>query len=372
VLIYPNKDPKLETDVKKRKILERQAINRGKFMDLLNQQGFSSQTDKNEEHVFVKLHCSFKRLCVEAERCNIEMPLKKLESEALKKKMSKRIMIGINEGWLTNEDDDPQGCIGRIQEKYFETDGDVVDYVSCAFNMNKIDKYENWEDPTNFFRPSLRSLLVYHILINIDIRNQAELEGTDGEEEDETCSCLPGPLRSMLCCCLSGSDAPSRPKTAEDGQVNKALKKRGLPWLLVRGAYTDYLVLHEDSVKNSQGLHKTSDQFITAEEKLNEKVLEYDPRKKLDETWTRVFKFQPLWYIREYFGEKIGFYFAWIGLLCATLWIPTIFGLLCFFYGLHVSMNSDDPLVNTTRYSLFRNVEAQKCHIGLRVGCRPV
>ena len=47
-------------------------------MDLLNQQGFSSQTDKNEEHVFVKLHCSFKRLCVEAERCNIEMPLKKV------------------------------------------------------------------------------------------------------------------------------------------------------------------------------------------------------------------------------------------------------------------------------------------------------
>ena len=39
---------------------------------------------------------------------------------------------------------------------------------------------------------------------------------------------------------------------------------------------------------------------------------------------------------REYFGEKIGFYFAWIGLLCATLWIPTIFGLICFFYGLHV------------------------------------
>ncbi|VDN12920.1 unnamed protein product [Dibothriocephalus latus] len=47
--------------------------------------------------------------------------------------------------------------------------------------------------------------------------------------------------------------------------------------------------------------------------------------------WT---KFQPLDHIREYYGESIALYFAWLG--CYTQWLlpAGIVGLACFLYGL--------------------------------------
>ncbi len=58
-----------------------------------------------------------------------------------------------------------------------------------------------------------------------------------------------------------------------------------------------------------------------------------DSRKELDEKWV-LFKYQPMWKIRNYFGEKIALYFSWSGTLITSLWIPTLFGIAVFLYGL--------------------------------------
>jgi len=61
-----------------------------------------------------------------------------------------------------------------------------------------------------------------------------------------------------------------------------------------------------------------------------------DTRQRINDAWVRFFKYQPLWMIRDYFGEKIGFYFAWCGALITTLWGPMVFGLIVFAYGLYL------------------------------------
>ena len=58
--------------------------------------------------------------------------------------------------------------------------------------------------------------------------------------------------------------------------------------------------------------------------------------------WRKFYKFQPTDAIMKYFGVKIGFYFAWLGFYTAMLVIPSIMGILSFFYGL-VRMYTDIP-----------------------------
>ena len=61
-----------------------------------------------------------------------------------------------------------------------------------------------------------------------------------------------------------------------------------------------------------------------------------DTRHELDRTWAKSCRFQPMWKIRNYFGEKIAMYFAWCGMLVMTLWFPMLLGFAVFLYGLYL------------------------------------
>ena len=70
-------------------------------------------------------------------------------------------------------------------------------------------------------------------------------------------------------------------------------------------------------------------------------------RQRLQADWgsiTAIFTYQPLDAIKEYFGEKIALYFAWLGFYTAFLIPASFVGCLCFIYGIVSAMNS--PLVS--------------------------
>jgi len=54
---------------------------------------------------------------------------------------------------------------------------------------------------------------------------------------------------------------------------------------------------------------------------------------------TNFWKYQPLDAIRNYFGVKIGLYFAWLGFYTSMLIPPSIVGIVCFIYGLSTVSN---------------------------------
>lgn len=111
--------------------------------------------------------------------------------------------------------------------------------------------------------------------------------------------------------------------------------------MLLKGVYKDSFIVHDRSVDDpsySKLKEKDPEQyeavvcidiidFFTCLPFQMERLRKFhDPRREMNETWTRLFKFQPLWKIRNYFGEKIALYFAWMGLLITFLWIPSIAG----------------------------------------------
>eukprot|EP01135_Chromosphaera_perkinsii_P003221 Nk52_evm28s238 gene=Nk52_evmTU28s238 len=56
-------------------------------------------------------------------------------------------------------------------------------------------------------------------------------------------------------------------------------------------------------------------------------------------TYRNMFKYQPIHLIREYFGEKTAFYFAWMGHYVTWLIFPSFVGLIYLFYGLGTYKN---------------------------------
>ncbi|KAM4738032.1 anoctamin-7 [Anableps anableps] len=107
-------------------------------------------------------------------------------------------------------------------------------------------------------------------------------------------------------------------------------KEVGVDRLVTEGVYTAAYPLHE-------GPFKVQNDKIHPDEFNQRQVLFYYWSR-----WNKWYKYQPLDHIREYFGEKIAIYFAWLG--CYTTWLlpAAIMGTLVFVSGV-MSMDRNTP-----------------------------
>uniref|UniRef100_A0AAQ5YTP4 Anoctamin n=1 Tax=Amphiprion ocellaris TaxID=80972 RepID=A0AAQ5YTP4_AMPOC len=100
----------------------------------------------------------------------------------------------------------------------------------------------------------------------------------------------------------------------------------GVDRLVNEGAYTAAFPLHE---LPKYGIHP---------DELNQRQVLYHYWAR----WCKWYKYQPLDHIREYFGEKVALYFAWLGFYTAWLLPAAVVGTLIFVSGV-MSMGNNTP-----------------------------
>nr|XP_057933639.1 anoctamin-1a isoform X1 [Doryrhamphus excisus] len=120
-------------------------------------------------------------------------------------------------------------------------------------------------------------------------------------------------------------------------RCTRATYSMGITSLLANGVYTAAYPLHDGDIEG-----------VNAEP---------NDRKTLYEEWASYsvfYKYQPIGLIRKYFGEKVGLYFAWLGVYTQMLIPAAIVGVIVFLYGCATvddnipSMEICDPRNNIT------------------------
>ncbi|CAH3105191.1 unnamed protein product [Pocillopora meandrina] len=105
-------------------------------------------------------------------------------------------------------------------------------------------------------------------------------------------------------------------------QYGEKRNQIGIGCLIGNGSYAAAYPLHKGTYEKDQ---------------YNDPPRPENARQLLFDTWVKAhrwYKMQPLDHIRDYFGEKIGIYFAWLGFYTWMLLPAAIMGLVCVIYGL--------------------------------------
>ncbi|XP_077510547.1 anoctamin-7-like isoform X1 [Amblyomma americanum] len=172
-----------------------------------------------------------------------------------------------------------------------------LDYYTCTFKRSKLDRNTDSAKEGKGRRKALAFL------------------GSDNQDEYFT-------VTQRVCV------AYEILQTARYGARRKA--QIGIDRLIEEGVYTAAFPLHEGDYRKPSG---------------NVPPNLWNRRQVLYEFWARWscwYKYQPLDHIREYFGEKIGIYFAWLGFYTGWLLPAAAVGFLVFLYGIF-TIGNDGP-----------------------------
>jgi anoctamin-2 len=243
---------------------------------------------------FVKVYAPLDPVLYQkAEDMNIQMPIKN------------NLQSGKNSG---------KSFFDNLHEKYEHLDPFVVQEptvrrrnpkISTTFSKTNVAAFES-KNGEYFFENAERSRMVRRILQMTSFTREETAEEAE-EHEDDT--------------------------SLEEGH--------GIEQLCHNKIYDSYYPIH-DGPLISRANHEASrdDHEVSRDSDVD------NDRKRLRKDWasfSMTFKYQPLDAIRDYFGVRVSFYFAWLGVYTTFLVPAAVVGCLCFFYALG-TMTSSEPL----------------------------
>ncbi|XP_078078838.1 anoctamin-7-like [Mustelus asterias] len=244
----------------------------------------NTQKEQEDENHIIKIFAPFEVLSHAAEQMRLKMPLDVPITDA------------------------PTNGLSNVLH-YLQTDNEES-YYSAPYRHDKQTLFRGIGNKITFFYPAVRSLIVHRILTHIQIPIENQEEKGEPNEETEISSAL--------------QSCNTKNWEKEGGAVKKI---PALSYLLMQKAFTCAFTLHEGPEQETSA----------------SSTLENGGRDNawvvLDKLWAQTYRCQPLWKIRNYFGEKIALYFALMDELLVTLFIPAIIGLLIFIYGLYQSIS---------------------------------
>ncbi|CAF1287960.1 unnamed protein product, partial [Didymodactylos carnosus] len=283
-----------------------------------------------DERYFVKIHAPFEILLVLAEKTRVKLPFS-INKSPLKQ--------GLFEKGLPC-------AASNLDRKEFPEE---PSYFTAVYQKNLHYRFsEYFGDVNTVFRPAERSRLVYELLRRCPYR-LPDMVGTGMEEP--TIPALSDNFRQLI-----GNHS-----------------KQNYPYSQM---YEDYRDKEPNTATQMQTL-KIEEVFTSSTRRsgikgngieilLQEGVYEaaYPLHDKLYYRWARfrnLFRVQPIQLIRDYFGEKIAFYFCWLGWYNTMLILPSILGIFVLLYGIIV-VRYDQPTIdicnsNSTKYLMCPRVD---------------
>ncbi|KAL9970224.1 hypothetical protein ACROYT_G022562 [Oculina patagonica] len=188
------------------------------------------------------------------------------------------------------------------------------DYFTATFQANKLHKFVGSDNPETYFKDTERTRVANEIL-----------------------------------------------ETAVYGSRNKG--EIGISRLVEEGVYAAAYPLHVGPADLPSDWNKTPH---------GPDEIHLNQRQVLKEYWARWgkwLKYQPLDHVREYFGEKIGIYFGWLGQYTAWLIMPSIIGLFVFLYGYMTIDSAENTALEICNSPNWTFVMCPLCEEEL--GCKP-
>ncbi|XP_062910276.1 anoctamin-7-like isoform X1 [Mobula hypostoma] len=276
-----------------------------------NRENTEVEEDKNRREErrhakqIIKIFAPFNVLSQGAEKMRLKMPLD-IEYTTL------------------NEDTERSTTTLKTIVKYLETD-DEADYYSAPYKHDKQHLFKGIGDKTTFFRPAVRSLIVNYILNGIRMPRETHKVKAKHNEDVEM---QPFVQKRNI-----------RKDLMTDGETKLICS---LPYLLMKKAFTSAFTLHEGPENDFQ-------KNVSAPS-IQGSAGHHNSWTDLNNLWANSYRFQPLWKIRNYFGEKIAFYFAVMEVLLFFLILPVFVGLAIFGYGLYYSISCNKAISNVNTF----------------------